>query len=127
MTPDRIIQHAHLVPGLGCKQQLHSPACQHVCAAIEAAAEETTHQHAAKAQKARDEAAGMVRQANAKGDQMVALQANSAAGMAEYLRQQILLPPGGCQTCLGKKQVMSTLAPGHMTRCPACAQQTEVA
>lgn len=126
MTSDKLIQYAHQIPGVLCGDQ-HTAQCVRVQEVLTSAAQEVANECAAKAQKARDEAAGMVRQANAKGDQMVALQANSAAGMAEYLRQQILLPPGGCQTCLGRKQVMSTIAPGHMTRCPVCATEGAVA
>lgn len=120
MTPTKLLEYAHQIPGVICGDA-HSATCLRVQEVLTSAAGAVTADCAAMAQKARDEAAGMARQAATAGDQTVTLQASAAAGMAEYLRQQILLPPGGCGTCLGKKQVMSTLAPGHMTRCPACA------
>lgn len=54
-------------------------------------------------------------------EQFVAMSA--AAKSAFVLGQQIALPPDGCQLCLNTREVASSLMPGQLTKCPACAER----
>lgn len=123
MTPAQSIACAHTVSGVNCKGDVHGSLCREIRTAIENAVTAERHLCAAKVEALRNEAAVAAGQARAKGDQRATIQAASAAHMAWIARQVILLPADGCRTCWNERLVPSLLAPGQMTRCPACAPQ----
>lgn len=125
MTAERLVSYAHTVASVNCRDNIHGTLCRDIRAAIESAVQEAVVACGQKAEALRNQAANVASQAQAKGDQNVLQQSGAAANMAELIRRRILLPAGGCETCMNSRQVPSTLAPGHMTRCPACAGQAQ--
>lgn len=123
MKPAQIIAYAHAVDGVNCRGDVHGSFCRLICSVIEAATQETLQECAAVAEHLRNQAGGAANQAKATRNQAEMIKHVGAANMAELIRRSILLPAGGCGTCLDKKVVPSTIAPGLMTKCPTCAGQ----
>lgn len=125
MTQRQLLDYAHQVPGVNCTGAVHGTLCQHICAALDAATNETTQRAGAKAEALRNNLANLMKQAEANRDQATYLSAAGGAKAAFVLRQLILLPDGGCEDCLDTREVPSSLVPGSMTKCPACAERAE--
>ena len=125
MTPAKIIEYAHQVPGLGCKGNLHGERCGQIQDALQSATDAEINIAVEKCRRFCGDAQQGAQQAQAQRnrDQFIAM--SSAAKAAYVIGQQIALPPGGCEECLNTREVPSTLVPGTLTKCQACAQSAE--
>jgi hypothetical protein len=121
VNEQKLIEVAHTVRSVRCVGDDHSPICVDVRRVMQEAADAREHEIAAKILRLREMSSQAALAAKGSADQKNYFVSLGGAHMAEYLHRMVTLPPGGCGTCLGGKEVPSIVAPGQMTRCPDCA------